>query len=464
MATATRVELTERGTTPARLPAARRYLARIIEGNRQGSSGYYSAEMLTRDGPSVFHEGLHLYLDHPTHSELADRPERSVRDLAARLATAAAYQEAGPDGPGLYAEVEVYPHIAPIIDAMAPDIGLSIRAYGTAEASTDPAIPGPIVTSLTGAHSVDFVTAAGAGGKLVALLESARAGRELVEARNIGAWLEARLHLAFTELTDGMYGDGRLTREERIALSGGIGDALKSFVSRVEADAPQLFARDLWAELGPVAAAVTESALPTTQKEGTVAEPTTQTGAPPAGGSPSTTPELTEAERGRVTALEAEIATLREAAALRADHAVRADRAERDLTEARATITRLQGAETARSQVAAAFAESGLPAPCLATVTAQVVGLNGQNLALTEAGALDMDRLTAAISAALLAERTQVASIAEALGYGGAVRGMGAAPAGSEQSPAQFEEALAASLARLPGMDDKTAAAAAKGR
>lgn len=45
----------------------------------------------------------------------------------------------------------------------------------------------------------------------------------------LAEWLEANLHLRFTELADSLFGDGYLTREERIALSGLIGDALDAF-------------------------------------------------------------------------------------------------------------------------------------------------------------------------------------------------------------------------------------------
>jgi hypothetical protein len=45
----------------------------------------------------------------------------------------------------------------------------------------------------------------------------------------LAEWLEARIHLNFTEMADYMFGDGYLTREERIALSGLIGDALDLF-------------------------------------------------------------------------------------------------------------------------------------------------------------------------------------------------------------------------------------------
>lgn len=141
---------------------AHRYRVKLIGGNVQGTSGYYSEAMLKRDGPRVFREGLPSYLDHPTVSERTERPERSVRDLAGRLVSSARYES-----DGLYATVEVYPHVAPMVEAMAGHIGVSIRAYGEAEESNRPGVRGPMITALTGADSVDFVTAAGAGGRIV---------------------------------------------------------------------------------------------------------------------------------------------------------------------------------------------------------------------------------------------------------------------------------------------------------
>ena len=148
----------------------RRYRARLIEGDRWGSSGWYGREMLERDGPNVSPAGTQVYLDHPGATEQHDRPERSVRDLAGKIVTAPVYE-----ADGLYADVEFYPHVAPIIEAMWEDVGMSIRAAGTAESGERDGRTGPIITSLTEGISVDVVTRAGAGGKLVALLESARA-------------------------------------------------------------------------------------------------------------------------------------------------------------------------------------------------------------------------------------------------------------------------------------------------
>jgi hypothetical protein len=217
----------------------RRFRARIIEGDRWGSSGYYSRQVLERDGPNAWPAGTPMFLDHPGVAEQADRPERSVRDLAGRIASTPHY-----DGDGLYAEVEIYPHQQPIVDALANDVGLSIRARGTAQEGEAAGRTGQIITSLVRGHSVDFVTAPGAGGRLVEVLESLRATPlDLSEAGSIGAWVESRLHLALTQIGDDMYGCGQLTREERIALSNAVGDGLDQFSQSLMAAAPELYQR-----------------------------------------------------------------------------------------------------------------------------------------------------------------------------------------------------------------------------
>lgn len=235
-------------------PKSRRFRARIIEGDRWGSSGYYSREVLERDGPNVWPQGTQVFLDHPTESENYERPERSIRDLAGRIDSTPVYEN-----DGLYADIAVYPHVLPVIEAMVGDIGLSIRAAAETEQGEAAGRRGALITRLVEGFSVDFVTRAGAGGRVVSLAESART--KVAEARNVGQWVESRIHRDFTVLADDMAAEGRLTREERITLSSAIGDGLAAFVARVEADAPQLYERDLWDEpIGTVRAA-TESAV-----------------------------------------------------------------------------------------------------------------------------------------------------------------------------------------------------------
>lgn len=348
-----RIDLDERGTG-LRLGEAdgtRRRILIITPG--AGTSGYYPAEVLERDGPKVITAGTQMFLDHPGRAEERDRPERSVRDLAAVLETDAFWDPQGSDGPGLYATARVIPTMAGIIDGLAEHIGVSIRGYG--ESDRDGTI-----TALTAVESVDFVTRAGRGGKVLELLEAARFGEALTanelrdavwdavrdryasddvhvyvqdfsvedgwvvfeqytdgdetyhragltvdqdtvtveddaveverqvtyvaasdvtealreartalaEARNVGAWFEAHIHRDFTVSADDAYANGRLTRDERIALSSAIGDALDAFRRSLETDAPHLYDRDPYADPEdlPTPARTEEATVPTIEE------------------------------------------------------------------------------------------------------------------------------------------------------------------------------------------------------
>lgn len=142
-----------------------------------GSSGYYSADVLREDGPQAWPAGTHMYLDHPTESGARERPERSVRDLAAVTVSTPEFREKGIAGPGLYAKASVLPQYSEIIDALAPYIGVSIRAGGSFREGEADGKSGRLITKIAKSDygSVDFVTKPGAGGKVLALMESMRA-------------------------------------------------------------------------------------------------------------------------------------------------------------------------------------------------------------------------------------------------------------------------------------------------
>lgn len=147
----------------------KRWRARIIEADRWGSSAYYPAEVLERDGARVFTNGLPMYLNHPSESEKYDRPERSVQDMVGKLVSDAVFEE-----DGLYADVEFYDSFVTTINERAEDVGLSVRASGLTEDGEKDGRYGPILMGLLTAESVDVVTRAGAGGKLTSILESER--------------------------------------------------------------------------------------------------------------------------------------------------------------------------------------------------------------------------------------------------------------------------------------------------
>lgn len=69
---------------------------------------------------------------------------------------------------------------------------------------------------------------------------------KLKEGANFGDWIEARIHMEFTCMADQKFGDGMLTRDERIAMSSAIGDALDAFRASLTKAAPQLYERTHW--------------------------------------------------------------------------------------------------------------------------------------------------------------------------------------------------------------------------
>ena len=139
-----------------------------------GSSGYYPKAVLERDGPKVFGAGTKMFLDHPTPAEEAQRPEGSLQTLAASLATPAKFEEDAKHGPGLYAMAHVGDRHKQFIEDFGPQIGVSIRASGKGRMGEAEGREGLIISSLLVGKSVDFVTEAGAGGRVLELYESAR--------------------------------------------------------------------------------------------------------------------------------------------------------------------------------------------------------------------------------------------------------------------------------------------------
>lgn len=463
-----RVALAETGgfTTAA---AGRQFVQIITPG--WGSSGYYSPQVLRETATAkVFRAGTPMFLDHPGAAEEHDRPERSVRDLAAHLAEDARY-DVGRDA--LVATVDVLPHYRDLLASLHEHVGLSIRADGVAEMGEAEGRRGPIVREITEAVSVDYVTKAGRGGKVLALMESARTGR-LAEAGTVGAWLESRLHLTLTQFADELYGDGRLTRDERIALSAAVGDGLRAWTARIETDQPQLFTRGLHdappaAEQQPMAEAapttapadtgedhVTDGAAPTAPNP-TEGEPDmsgTETGpgpgtagaatvADPAGLSQEARAQIAEAQlreaTARITALEAQNASLT---------------VERDT--AAGEVRRMRNVEAARTVCTTALAAADLPQPTLARITESVTA----QVPTTDAGDVDTSALNAAITRHVEAERAYIASIREA-GGAGTPTGVGGTAAPTGQDLPAWQTEVQGRFARL-GLNENAATLAAR--
>ena len=153
------MKILEQGGGASSATGARARITIISPG--QGSSGYYPPETIAEAAP-LFTKGKHMYLDHAMRSELADRGTRSLGDLIAVFESDA---ELTPSG-ALVADVKIMPQWREFIREAYPYIGVSIAADGEMDADGN-------ITRLTAVESVDFVTKAGRGGKVEALLESA---------------------------------------------------------------------------------------------------------------------------------------------------------------------------------------------------------------------------------------------------------------------------------------------------
>lgn len=179
---ATQTKLQEALTTEATNTkiVGKKWRGLIIEANRWGSSAYYPAEVLERDGPRVFHSGLQMYRDHPKADDEWNQPERSIDRLVGTLSSDAEFGDEG-DGLGLYADIEFHESFVERAKELHKDVGLSVIATGLTEEAEMDGRYGPVLVGLLAADSVDVVTRAGAGGKLVGIIESDRglAGREI---------------------------------------------------------------------------------------------------------------------------------------------------------------------------------------------------------------------------------------------------------------------------------------------
>jgi len=147
-----------------------------------GTTGYYTPEVLEEAAAEqIFPAGTQMYLDHPTYTESVERPARSVRDLAGVLVEDAVW-----NGQALVAQARVFDTFRHAIAEMADSIGVSIR--GGAEVSDGEAEGrrGRIVERIAEVASVDFVTRAGRGGRIIQVLESATPARVVERAISAG--------------------------------------------------------------------------------------------------------------------------------------------------------------------------------------------------------------------------------------------------------------------------------------
>jgi len=145
-----------------------------------GSSGYYSPDMLKEFGPSVFRAGRPSFANHPTEAEFDNG--RDITKIMGRLVTESEVREHDDGSNSLWGKLKVKTDWVDFVEEYKDTIGLSIFASGTVQEGEAEGRTGLLVESLDADDpytSVDFVVAAGAGGKVERMLESFRAHEAL---------------------------------------------------------------------------------------------------------------------------------------------------------------------------------------------------------------------------------------------------------------------------------------------
>jgi hypothetical protein len=89
------------------------------------------------------------------------------------------WEENGPTGPGIYADLQVFKPYQAAVQEMAPHIGMSIRALGRARVGEVDGQKMPVIESIEQVRSVDAVTLPGRGGEILQLFEAARGGQAI---------------------------------------------------------------------------------------------------------------------------------------------------------------------------------------------------------------------------------------------------------------------------------------------
>lgn len=360
-----------------------------------GSSGYYSAAVLEQAARDrIFAAGLQSFVDHPSQTELYDRPERSVRDLAAVLVEDARWDAAGQR---LVADAQLLPPHAEVFSQpeVASTIGMSIRASADVSMGEAEGRRGRIVGQLVEAQSVDFVTRAGRGGRYQ-VIESAtpshvarlavQRGVAEATANDLREWLGDVLRDAYGGEESWVwvrdFDDSTVWYEHQTPNSSGLFQHAYS-----ETDGAVALTGD------PVEVRVETRYVPVDPAAGTT---TTQESLE------DTMPQIEEARLGQLEEAAGRVPTL-EAERDAAVQCAAAAEAERD---------RLRLANDARPLIAAHLAEAAepLPAPAQARVVEAVIAAG---VPANEQG-IDREALNTATEAAATREAAYLAATAPA--------------------------------------------------
>lgn len=153
----------------------------IIRPGWSENNRYYSRDVLA--GAARLVEGAKAYADHPTETELRERPERSVRDIVGH------YSGARQEGDGrVTADLHVLESAAwlkAILREAPRLVGISINALGKTSSGIAEGRSGVLVDAIGRIQGADVVTEPAAGGSIDRLVASKRRETEDVEFKDI---------------------------------------------------------------------------------------------------------------------------------------------------------------------------------------------------------------------------------------------------------------------------------------
>ena len=377
-----------------------------------GSSGAYPRKVIENAvAEKVWPEGTKVFLDHPTESEDYARPARTVKDLVGKTVKDAYIDESG----RVVTEVQIFKPFRPLLTdpGFMESVGMSIRAYADSRPGEYEGKKTNVITRLIPdqMNTIDVVTWAGRGGRVLALLESLRPV-ELAAESTVNDQREA-----IRTALDAAYGGEKsyvgirdFDPDEGIvwfwyenpAGSGTYQDTYEADAagavtlsgSPVEVRAKTIFI--------PVAQATTEAV-------GSDAAPTHVLA--PAG--PITTPSTESKEDTMPQIEEGRLAQLEEAAGRVPTIEAERDAARRERDQAVAEARAIRNVEAARAVIAEAVAASTIPTSFTALESRGLLA----DLPVTAEGGLDAVAYRAAVEAAV-AEKASAAGAGKVRGFG----------------------------------------------
>ncbi len=242
----------------------------IRPGFNLGKGRFYPAAVLKRDC-HIF-EGVKMYANHPSVSEMRDRPERSINDWVGHLTEVRHDEEGNVFGRAVILDDAFKQKLRNLKEAgLLGEMGVSIRGLGKTRRTEIEGHKTEMVEALTAGHSADYVTQAGAGGA-VQMFEADRSHydernddmEEIQELKDTVSALEKKLADSETALD-----------EANKALESKAGDESKAVLEAVTKERDELKAKIEEADKAKVREAVTaeiskaiqEAKLPDVSKE-----------------------------------------------------------------------------------------------------------------------------------------------------------------------------------------------------